>query len=151
MPAKTAPSGCSTSAIVGLTDGTTLVNVTISAAAYDSGAITQNYAYSSGFMPLFLCAASGDAFRSQSFCYTGARWTATNHLPHSYEALLHRIAAKRGILLSFPPNIRFIDFEDPSSGKGTDLQQRVSAADFPTAKLASCVATPSTANSCATR
>ena len=42
--AKTAPSGCSTNAVIRLTDGTTPVNVTIAAAANDSGAITQNYA-----------------------------------------------------------------------------------------------------------
>lgn len=42
--ARTAPSGCGTSAIVRLSDGTTNVNLTIAAAANDSGAITQNYA-----------------------------------------------------------------------------------------------------------
>jgi len=42
--AKTAPAGCTTNAVVRLTDGTTPVNVTIAAAANDSGAITQNYA-----------------------------------------------------------------------------------------------------------
>jgi hypothetical protein len=41
---KTAPSGCSTNAVVRLTDGTTPVNLTISAAASDTGAIAQNYA-----------------------------------------------------------------------------------------------------------
>jgi hypothetical protein len=44
VQAKTAPSGCATNAVVRLTDGTTPVNVTIAAAANDSGAITQNYA-----------------------------------------------------------------------------------------------------------
>jgi len=44
VQAKTAPSGCSTNAVVRLTDGTTPVNVTISAAANDSGAIAQSYA-----------------------------------------------------------------------------------------------------------
>jgi len=44
VQAKTAPSGCTTNAVVRLTDGTTPVNVTIAAAANDSGAITQNYA-----------------------------------------------------------------------------------------------------------
>ncbi len=44
VQAKTAPSGCSTNAIVRLTDGTSPVNVTIAAAANDSGPITQNYA-----------------------------------------------------------------------------------------------------------
>lgn len=37
---------------------------------------------------------------------------ATNHLPHIYEAL-HKIAAKQNIQLTLPPNIRFIDFDDP--------------------------------------
>lgn len=41
---KTAPAGCTTNAVVRLTDGTTPVSVTLSAAANDSGAITQNYA-----------------------------------------------------------------------------------------------------------
>ncbi len=44
VQAKTAPSGCSTNAVVRLTDGTNPVNVTISAAANDSGSISQNYA-----------------------------------------------------------------------------------------------------------
>jgi len=43
VQAKTAPAGCTTNAVVRLTDGTTPVNVTIAAAANDSGAITQNY------------------------------------------------------------------------------------------------------------
>ena len=42
--AKTAPSGCTTNAVVRLTDGTTPQTVTITGAANDSGAITQNYA-----------------------------------------------------------------------------------------------------------
>jgi hypothetical protein len=42
--AKTAPAGCTTNAVVRLTDSTTPVNVTIAAAANDSGAIAQNYA-----------------------------------------------------------------------------------------------------------
>lgn len=41
---KTAPVGCATNAVVRLTDGTTPVNVTITATANDSGAISQNYA-----------------------------------------------------------------------------------------------------------
>ena len=41
---KTGPSGCTTNAVVRLTDGTTPVNLTLSAAANDSGAISQNYA-----------------------------------------------------------------------------------------------------------
>jgi hypothetical protein len=44
VQAKTAPSGCTTNSVVRLTDGTSPVNVTISAAANDSGPITQNYA-----------------------------------------------------------------------------------------------------------
>ena len=42
---------------------------------------------------------------------------AHNHLPHIYEAL-HKIAAKQGILLSLPPNVRFLDF-DNDGGKGS--------------------------------
>jgi len=42
--AKTAPAGCTTNAVVRLSDGTTSVNLTIAAAANDSGAISQNYA-----------------------------------------------------------------------------------------------------------
>jgi len=41
---KTAPAGCTTNAVIRLTDGTTAVNLTVAAAANDSGAITQNYA-----------------------------------------------------------------------------------------------------------
>jgi hypothetical protein len=44
VQAKTAPAGCTTNAVVRLTDGTTPVNVTIAAAANDSGPISQNYA-----------------------------------------------------------------------------------------------------------
>jgi hypothetical protein len=44
VQAKTAPAGCTTNAVVRLTDGTMPVNVTISAAANDSGSISQNYA-----------------------------------------------------------------------------------------------------------
>jgi hypothetical protein len=44
---------------------------------------------------------------------------ATNHLPHIYEAL-HKIASQHGVLLTLPPNIRFIDF-DHGPEKGTDL------------------------------
>jgi len=44
VQAKTAPAGCTTSAVVRLTDGTSPVNVTISGAASDSGIIAQNYA-----------------------------------------------------------------------------------------------------------
>jgi hypothetical protein len=44
VQAKTGPSGCTTNAVVRLTDGANPVNVTISAAANDSGSIAQNYA-----------------------------------------------------------------------------------------------------------
>jgi hypothetical protein len=44
VQAKTAPAGCTTNAIVRLTDGSSPVNVTIAAAASDSGPIAQNYA-----------------------------------------------------------------------------------------------------------
>lgn len=44
VQAKTAPFGCTTNAVVRLTDGTTPVNVTISAAFNDDGAMAQNYA-----------------------------------------------------------------------------------------------------------
>jgi hypothetical protein len=41
---KTAPSGCSTNAIVRISDGTNNLNVTISGSANDSGLLSQNYA-----------------------------------------------------------------------------------------------------------
>ncbi len=44
VQAKTAPAGCTTNAIVRVTDGTTPLNVTIATAGNDSGALTQNYA-----------------------------------------------------------------------------------------------------------
>ncbi len=44
VQAKTAPAGCTTNAVVRLTDGTNPVNVTVSGAANDSGTIAQNYA-----------------------------------------------------------------------------------------------------------
>jgi hypothetical protein len=44
VQAKTAPAGCTTNAVVRLTDGTNPVNVTISGAANDSGTIAQSYA-----------------------------------------------------------------------------------------------------------
>lgn len=43
VQAKTVPAGCTTNAVVRLTDGTTPVGVTVTAAANDSGAIAQNY------------------------------------------------------------------------------------------------------------
>ncbi|HYL82793.1 MAG TPA: hypothetical protein VE263_01045 [Candidatus Angelobacter sp.] len=59
VQAKTAPSGCTTNAIVRLTDGATPVNVTISAAANDSGAISQNYAAGSSLTVAVQTAAAG--------------------------------------------------------------------------------------------
>jgi hypothetical protein len=59
VQAKTAPSGCSTNAIVRLTDGTTPVNVTISAAANDSGAIGQNYSAGAALTIAVQTAAAG--------------------------------------------------------------------------------------------
>jgi hypothetical protein len=44
VQAKTAPAGCTTNAVVRLTDGTSPINLSISAAANDSGVLTQNYA-----------------------------------------------------------------------------------------------------------
>ena len=44
VQAKTAPAGCTTNAVVRLSDGASPVNLTISAASNDSGPITQNYA-----------------------------------------------------------------------------------------------------------
>ena len=57
--AITAPSGCSTNAVVRVTDGTSPVNVTLSAAANDSGAITQNYAAAAALTITVSTAASG--------------------------------------------------------------------------------------------
>jgi len=59
VQAKTAPAGCSTNAIMRLTDGTTPVNVTISAAANDSGAISQNYAAGASLTVAVQTAAAG--------------------------------------------------------------------------------------------
>jgi hypothetical protein len=59
VQAKTAPSGCSTNAIVRLTDGTSPVNVTISAAGNDSGAIAQNYAAGASLTIAVQTAAAG--------------------------------------------------------------------------------------------
>jgi len=44
VQAKTAPAGCTTNAVVRLTDGASPVNLSISGAANDSGVIAQNYA-----------------------------------------------------------------------------------------------------------
>jgi hypothetical protein len=59
VQAKTAPAGCATNAVVRFTDGTTPVNLTISAAANDSGAIAQNYAAGSALQVLVQTAAAG--------------------------------------------------------------------------------------------
>jgi hypothetical protein len=56
---KTAPSGCSTNAVVQLTNGTTPINVTISAVANDSGPITQNYAAAASLTISVQTAAAG--------------------------------------------------------------------------------------------
>jgi len=61
VQAKTAPSGCTTNAIVRITDGTTPVSVTISAAANDSGAIAQNYAAGASLSIAVQTAAAGCA------------------------------------------------------------------------------------------
>lgn len=59
VQAKTAPEGCSTNAVVRLTDGTTPVNVTVSGTANDSGSISQNYAAGAALQFLVQTAAAG--------------------------------------------------------------------------------------------
>jgi hypothetical protein len=59
VQAKTAPAGCSTNAIVRLTDGTTPINLTVSAASNDTGSISQNYAAGSTLTVNVQTAASG--------------------------------------------------------------------------------------------
>ncbi len=59
VQAKTAPAGCTTNAIARLTDGTAPVNVTVSAAANDSGAIAQNYAAGASLSVAVQTAAAG--------------------------------------------------------------------------------------------
>ena len=59
VQAKTAPSGCSTNAIVRLTDGTTNQDVTVSATANDSGAIAKNYAAGATLTVAVQTAAAG--------------------------------------------------------------------------------------------
>jgi len=61
VQAKTAPSGCTTNAIVRLTDGTTPVNLTIAASANDSGALAQNYAAGASLTIAVQTAAAGCA------------------------------------------------------------------------------------------
>lgn len=56
---KTPPAGCSTNAVVRLTDGTSPVNVSISAGASDSGPITQNYAGAASLTISVQTAAAG--------------------------------------------------------------------------------------------
>ena len=57
--AKTVPAGCTTAAIVRLTDGITPVNLTIAAAANSSGAISQNYAAGAALTISVSTAAAG--------------------------------------------------------------------------------------------
>jgi hypothetical protein len=57
--AKTAPAGCTTNAVIRLTDGTTPVNLTVSSASPDSGAISQNYAAGAVLTVSISTAASG--------------------------------------------------------------------------------------------
>jgi hypothetical protein len=59
VQAKTAPGGCTTNAVVRLTDGATPVNVTVSAAANDSGVIAQNYAAGASLTVSVQTAAAG--------------------------------------------------------------------------------------------
>ncbi|HXL23027.1 MAG TPA: hypothetical protein VOA78_11215 [Candidatus Dormibacteraeota bacterium] len=59
VQAKTAPAGCTTNSVVRFTDGTSPVNVTIAAAANDSGPIIQNYAAGSALQVLVQTAAAG--------------------------------------------------------------------------------------------
>jgi hypothetical protein len=59
VQAKTGPSGCTTNAVIRLTDGTSAVNVTIAGAANDSGPIAQNYAGGAALQLLVQTAAAG--------------------------------------------------------------------------------------------
>lgn len=61
VQAKTAPAGCSTNAVVRLTDGTTPVNVTVASATNDSGSIAQNYVAGAVLQVLMQTAAAGCA------------------------------------------------------------------------------------------
>lgn len=58
---RVAPSGCSTSAILRVTDGSTPVNLTLSAAANDSGIISQSYPAGTSFTSSIQTAAGGCA------------------------------------------------------------------------------------------
>lgn len=57
--AKVVPAGCSTSAVVRVTDGITPINLTINAATNDSGAVSQNYAAGATLTVSVQTAASG--------------------------------------------------------------------------------------------
>ncbi len=59
VQAKTAPAGCSTNAVVRLTDGASPINITISASANDSGVIAQNYAAAASLTLSVQTAAAG--------------------------------------------------------------------------------------------
>ena len=59
VQAKTAPAGCTTNAVVRLTDGTSPVNVTVAAAANDSGTIAQSYAAGAGLTVAVQTGAAG--------------------------------------------------------------------------------------------
>ncbi len=59
VQAKTAPAGCTTNAVVRLTDGTTPVNVPLTAGSNDSGAIAQNYAAGAAITVSVQTAAAG--------------------------------------------------------------------------------------------
>jgi hypothetical protein len=59
VQAKTAPAGCATNAVVRLSDGATNQDVTIAAAANDSGAITKNYPAGAALTVAVQTAASG--------------------------------------------------------------------------------------------
>jgi hypothetical protein len=59
VQAKAGPAGCSTNAVVRLTDGSSPINVTIAAAASDSGAVTQNFAAGTSLTLSVQTAAAG--------------------------------------------------------------------------------------------
>ena len=59
VQAKTAPVGCTTNAVVRVSDGTTSQDVTLSAASNDSGAIIKNYGAAAALTVAVQTAASG--------------------------------------------------------------------------------------------
>jgi hypothetical protein len=59
VQAKTAPAGCTPNAIVQVSDGSTPINVTITAAGNDSGVLTQNYAAGASIATAVQTAAAG--------------------------------------------------------------------------------------------